>query len=245
MTTTTTTTTTTVNKTLHIDLTDYYHDIHSRYGEDGILFCIFRLIGLYRPVSTFLNLSDARRKENMFMNLIKMFGFVSARSMSCPLDLTLQGVKDMKLRFDDRPLDLLFVCAGDGSVEYWLTKTVVQDNGWRPNVLVVRVNHVVGTADESVTVPYTHVAKRATLFDEEYYGTSAKALDHLLGAEYTRAGFSRYGKYAFYVKTSLIPAHVRFGHASNPFPHTYDRWSRLKRTKFWVRIANNNQHLRH
>lgn len=197
-------------KCIHMD--EYYHDIYSNYGEDGMLFCIYRLIG-WNKVPVFVNLSNVFTRKNMFLNLIKMFKFVSSVPITFndgKVDCTLEGAKALYSHLKYSYIDLLNVNT-DG-VEYWMLKSFLQECKTidsKPNVIVCKINNIMGS--KPLTVPYVPPEKREDVFDTNYIGASIAAIHTLLKSDYEFVGTTKYATQAVYVKTRRIPG-----------PHTGD-----------------------
>lgn len=191
---------------------EYYHNIYSNYGEDGLLFCIFRLIGWHK-VPVFVNLSNVCTRRNLFLNLIRMFKFVSGVPLSFndgKAECTLQGAKALYSHLRYPHIDLLHVNT-DG-VEYWILKAFLQEFESihsKPNVIVCKINNIIGT--KPLTAPYVPPELRGGVFDHNYVGASVAALHTLLKSDYAFVGTTKYATHAVYVKTRCIPG-----------PHTGD-----------------------
>ena len=196
-----------------VHMYEYYHNIYSNYGEDGLLFCIFRLIGWHK-VPVFVNLSNMYTRKNMFLNLIKMFKFVSSVPMTFndgKVECTLAGAKALYSNLRYSYIDLLHVNT-DG-MEYWMLKTFLQECEGvdsKPNVIVCKINSIIGSR-KPLTVPYVPPAKRGSVFDANYVGTSVAAVHTLLKSDYEFVGTTQYATHAVYVKARCIPG-----------PHTGD-----------------------
>lgn len=216
-----------------LHLHDFYYDIHSKLGEDGILYCIFKLIGVY--TETFLSISKTEHKS-----LQTHFGFASI--VDPPVAHTMEYVRNTPFKTDT--LDLLVLDAG--GVEYWLLRSVLERIS--PNVICCRFNHVI-PADRSVTVPYVPESKRNELFDVNYFGLSLGALRTVLNAEeYVFVGVSRFAVYAFFVKRALLPRNVTFSEPNlNEIPAIRyareHRWPKVS-NKFWIVVKHKLAHSR-
>lgn len=195
-----------------VHLYEYYHDIYSNYGEDGLLFCIFRLIG-WNKKPMFVNLSNVFTRKNMFLNLVKMFKFgsnVPATFNDGKADCTLEGAKALCAHLKYPYIDLLHVNT-DG-MEYWMLKTFLNECegvGSKPRVIVCKINNIL--LAKPLTVPYVPPEKRQGMFDANYVGASVAAVHTLLRSDYAFVGTTRFATHAVYVKSTCIPG-----------PHTGD-----------------------
>lgn len=209
-----------------LHLPDFYYDIHSKFGEDGVLYCIYKLIGVFS--NTFLSISKTENKS-----LQTHFGFTSI--VDQPVSHTMEYIQNTS--FKENMLDLLVLDAG--GVDYWILRSVLER--LLPNVICCRFNHVI-PADRSVTVPYVPEYKRKELFDVNYFGLSLGALRTMLSNEYVFVGVSRFAVYAFFVKRNLLPANVTFSEQDlNEIPAIRyareHRWPKVS-NKFWILVKN-------
>lgn len=213
-----------------IHLPDYYYDIHSSFGEDGVLYCLFKLIGLH-TVPTFININHTITKKNIFENLINMFNFVSI--VSDRVVCTMDDIRFVPFRYST--LDLALI--DTGGVEYWALRTLLERES--PSVICCRFNHVI-PLDKSVTVPYVPEYKRTDLFDVNYYGVSLGGLRTLLDPEYILVGVSRFSVYAFFVKRGLISEkHIQFTNIPEEPAVRYaleHRWPLVSK-KLWITVS--------
>lgn len=214
-----------------INLPDYYHDIHSCFGEDGVLYCVFRIIGLHK-VPTFMNITNNYTRKNIFETLIRLFKFES--NIEKPAVCTIYDVREIPLR---HPNTLDVVGINSGGVEYWLLRALLERV--EPNVICCRINHVI-PLKQSVSAPYVPDHKRTELFDNNYYGVSLGGLRTLLGKEYLFIGVSRFAAFAFFVRKALIPHDVEFKEMNlQDIPAVKyaqeNRWP-LVSNKFWITI---------
>lgn len=213
-----------------IYLPDYYHDIYSRYGEDGVLYCLFKLIGLH-TVPTYINISHTFTRKNIFENLIRMFKFES--NVSQRVVCTMDDIRFVPFRYPT--VDLVMV--DTGGVDYWALRTLMERNV-SPSVICCRFNHVI-PMDMSVTAPYVSDYKRKEIFDANYNGVSLGGLRTLLGHEYLLAGVSRFAVYAFFVRRALISEkHVQFADIPDMPALKYARDHRwpLVSKKLWIQV---------
>jgi hypothetical protein len=217
---------------MKIDLSAYCHDIHSDFGEDGILYSLFRLIGHYK-LPTYLNVSSHFTRKNGLLYLIRTFGFRNVTSTR--VESTLESMKETPLRYPY--VDLLRMTRCDG-VEYWLIKALIE-RGVYPNVICCDVN----LYEKSVSVPYVPLHKRAdVLCDPNYRGASVSALcAFLCKKKYTFAGVSKHSVRAFFVRSDVLPRDVSFvAPVWDDFPSVRyartHRWDLVSK-KLWITIV--------
>lgn len=215
-----------------LDLSEYYHDIQSEFGEDGILYCLFRLLG-HHKIPTYLNVSRHFTRKNGIMNLVRTFGFRNVTHTR--VESTLESMKETAFRYPY--LDLLRVTRCDG-VEYWLVKAILERV--RPIVICCDVN----LYEKPVSVPYVPLHKRDDLLgDPNYRGVSLSALcAYLSKQKYTFAGVSKHAVRAFFVRNDLVPRGITFSTCSNlsdlpsvKYARTV-RWNLVSK-KLWITIV--------
>ena len=220
-----------IKKGMIINLPDYYHNIHSGFGEDGVLYCVFRIIGLHK-VPTFINITNRYTRKNIFETFIRLFKFES--NIKKPAVCTIDDIREISFR---HPNTLDLVGINSGGVEYWLLRALLERV--KPNVICCRINHVI-PLEQSVSAPYVPDNKRAELFDNNYNGVSLGGLKTLLGKEYVFIGVSRFAVFAFFVKKALVPPDVEFKEMNlkdiSAVKHAQEhRWP-LVAKKFWITI---------
>lgn len=213
-----------------IVISDYFHDIHSDFGEDGILYCLFRLIGHYKNPS-YLNVCTHFTRKNGILNLVNMFSF---KNSTCTrVESTIECIK--KIQLVSPHLDLLRVTSCDG-VEYWLVKALIE-RGVHPTVICCQINLFEG----SLSVPYVPPNKRKEVLDANYRGASIAAFRSFLDKHgYIYVGVCKHAVMAYFVFQALIPTHVRFVEPNlDNLPSVRHarsiRWSRVSK-KFWITI---------
>lgn len=190
-----------------VKMNEFYYDIYSSYGEDGVLFCVFKLIGCNK-VPVFVNLSNQFTRKNIFLNLIKMFKFVSGVPLTFNngrVECTLEGAKALYSNLRYPYIDLMYVNT-DG-MEFWMLKTFLQEcesTSVKPNVIVCKINNIIDHS-KSITVPYVPSEKRSSMFDTYYIGASISAIHTLLKSDYEFVGTTKYATHAIYVKSICIP----------------------------------------
>jgi hypothetical protein len=213
-----------------IVISDYYHDLFSDLGEDGILFCLFRLLGHYKN-PTYLNVCTHFTRKNGIRNLVDMFAFKN--NTHARVESTLECMQTISFRFPH--LDLLRVTLCDG-VEYWLVKALIE-RGVRPTVICSDVN----LYEKSLSVPYVPPSKRKDVLDRNYRGASIEAFRLFLDKHgYTYVGVCKYAALAYFVLQALVPKDVTFVK-----PNLDDfvgvryarsiRWGHVAK-KFWITI---------
>lgn len=214
-----------------INIPDYYHDIHSGFGEDGVLYCVFRIIGLHK-VPTFINITNKYTRTNIFETFIRLFKFES--NIQKPVVCTIDDIREIPMR-NPNTVDLVGI--NSGGVEYWLLRALLERV--KPNVICCRINHVI-PLERSVSAPYVPDHKRNELFDNNYHGVSLGGLKTLLGKDYLFIGVSRFAIYGFFVKKVLIPPDVEFKEMNlRDIPavkHAQENRWHLVANKFWITI---------
>ena len=213
-----------------IVISDYCHNIYSNFGEDGILFCLFRLIGHHKN-PTYLNVCSHFPRKNGIQNLIKVFAFKN--STRTRVESTIECMQTIP--FTSPHLDLLRVSLCDG-VEYWLMKALIE-RGVRPIVICCDINFY----EKSLSVPYVPPSKRKEILDADYRGASVDAFRSFLDKHgYVYAGVSKHAVTAYFVFRALVPEHVTFVEPNlEDLPSVRHarsiRWSRVSK-KFWITI---------
>lgn len=213
-----------------IVLSDYFHNIYSDFGEDGILFCLFRLIGHFNN-PTYLNICTHFPRKNGILNLVKMFSFKN--STNTRVETTIDHMKGIQLA--SPRLDLLRVTLCDG-VEYWLVKALIE-RGVRPSVICCDIN----LFERSLSVPYVPPIKRKEVLDANYRGASIAAFRSFLGKHgYVYVGVCKHAVMAYFVFQALIPKQVTFVEPNiDQLPSVRHarsiRWTRVSK-KFWITI---------
>lgn len=214
----------------YITISDYFHNIYSNFGEDGILFCLFRLIGHHKN-PTYLNVCTHFPRKNGIQNLIKVFGF--KHNTNQRVETTIEFMQNIQFRFPY--LDLLRVTLCEG-VEYWLVKALIE-RGVRPLVIACDINFF----EKSLSVPYVPPTKRNEILNADYRGATIDAFRLFLDKNgYSYVGVCKHAVTAYFVFRSYIPEQVEFiepditnlpivRHARSI------RWPRVSK-KFWITI---------
>jgi hypothetical protein len=215
----------------------YSCKVHSEFGEDGVLYFIFHVIGVHERTCALFQ-RDYKIKRNPVKNLIENHGFTC---LNDPLhdECTRECVGDFASN-NKKPLDLLCIDV-DNSVEYWLLKEYQKNAIVKPRVICVKYNYILGK-EHAITAPYT--ANIDGIFDTDYRGTSLKGFQNVLH-DYVFIGCLKFALMGFFVLKSEIKDQFKdlIPEADIDYCFSYpnvqygiaERFEKVRK-KFWVQI---------
>lgn len=218
-------------------LFDYYYDVHSEFGEDGIIYFFVKSLNIRDKPRTFLNLSENFSRKNMFLFCIKHLNFKSSLPLTnAKVECTTEGVKEVLRHVDS----VYLLCVNTIGVDYWMIDTYFRHchSKQKPVLLFCKINAAI-PFEHSVSVPYAKIEARKKNYNKHYRGSSLSALNNRLKSEYTFVGTTRNATFAVFVSKKYVVGNVSYD--MYRFPNTIHAntyiWPTVS-TKFWVNIAN-------
>lgn len=218
-------------------LFDYYYDVHSEFGEDGVIYFFVKSLNIRNRKHTFLNLCENFSRKNMFLFCIKHLNFKSSLPLShAKVECTTEGVKEVLKHVDS----VYLLCVNTLGVDYWMLDTYFRhcNAKQKPVIVFCKMNPAI-PFEKSVSVPYAKTEARKKNYDKHYTGASLSAVNNRLKSDYTFVGTTRNATFAVFVSNTYVVGNVSYD--LYRFPNTIyaqkNIWPTVSR-KFWVNIAN-------
>jgi len=198
-------------------------NVFSRYGQDGVLTYIFKL--LPQNIFTFLNMVDFNKRQhrNPLNFMVKQGKWRSCITPESVCKIT-SGVKTdivSTLLTITSEIDLLYIHHGQN--DFWLLKFVM-DCRLQPKIICVPYNNKIPLI-KSLTVPY---ARTTSSNNCGYCSCSLKALCCIL-PNYIILGCSR-NKIAYFVREDIK---IHLPDIQTTYDFNTVAWDQIK-NKFWV-----------
>ena len=202
---------------------DIEFNVFSKYGQDGVLTYIFKL--LPQHLFTFLNMADFNERQhrnplNFIVKQGKWRSCIPPESV-CKIASGVKADIVSTLLTITSEIDLLHIHHGQN--DFWLLKFVM-DCHLQPKIICVPYNNKIPFI-KSLTVPYART-KPSTNFG--YCSCSLKALCCIL-PNYIIFGCSR-SKIAYFVRDDII---IHLPDIQTTYDFNTFAWAQMK-DKFWV-----------
>lgn len=220
-------------------LFDYYHDVHSEYGEDGILYFFVKSLNIQNRPKTFLNICDLFKRKNMFLFCIQHMGFKSCVPLSHnqgKVECTLSGIKSLLREIQS----VYIMCINTRGVDFWLLDTYMRNckQEQKPVILFCKINAIV-PFDKRVTVPYTPIPNRKEYYTQVFTGASLDAIHTCVRKDYTFVGTTRNATFAVFVLKHYVVGNVMY--ETYMFPQVIHarkqhRWNQPIPNKMWIQV---------
>ena len=218
-------------------LFDYYYDVHSEFGEDGIMYFFVKTLNIQNRPRTFLNICEHFKRKNMFWFSVQHLGFKSCvplRHNQGKVECTQTGIIALL-----RDISSVYVmCINTNGVDYWLLDTYLRrcKKEQKPIIIFCKINTNI-PFEQKYTVPYTPTSNRSNYYTGVYYGASLGAINVRLRNDYTFVGTTRNATFGVFVSNTYVTGNVSF--QTFLFPnviHAQKQELWKKTNKMWITV---------
>lgn len=220
-------------------LFDYYYDIHSEYGEDGIIYFFVKSLNIQNRPRTYLNICENFKRKNMFLLSIQHLGFKSCVPLSHnqgKVECTQSGVVSLL-----RDISSVYIlCINTRGVDYWLLDSYIRNCKLeqKPVIIFCKINPNI-PFDKKLTVPYTPPESRSNYYTPVYYGASLGAIHARLEKDYTFVGTTRNATFGVFVSKVYVTGNVYYD--TFLFPNVIhsqkkNHWQQIPKNRMWITV---------